>query len=122
LSPKIGVRLRKYGKNITPAAKGHGLFPWMSASAFGRNLAPLGREVGFHGLCPAPHVMDLEKNWHFLSTYRNFVQQLSSNRKEKALKSEEKILFILWHIKCIQTLCNISGNEKIWSQPLDSPV
>ena len=37
---------------ITPAAEGHGLWPWMNASAFGRDVAPLGREVGCHELCP----------------------------------------------------------------------
>jgi hypothetical protein len=26
--------------------------PWMNAPAFGRDVAPLGREVGCHGLCP----------------------------------------------------------------------
>ena len=37
---------------FTPAAEGHGLWPWMNAPAFGRDVAPLGREVGCHGLCP----------------------------------------------------------------------
>ena len=37
---------------FTPAAEGHGLCPWMNAPAFGRDVAPLGREVGCHGLCP----------------------------------------------------------------------
>jgi hypothetical protein len=37
---------------VTPGAEGHGLWPWMNASAFGRDVAPLGREVGCHGLCP----------------------------------------------------------------------
>jgi hypothetical protein len=37
---------------VTPAAEGHGLWPWMNAPAFGRDVAPLGREIGCHGLCP----------------------------------------------------------------------
>jgi len=37
---------------VTPAEEGHGLCPWMNALAFGRDVAPLGREVGCHGLCP----------------------------------------------------------------------
>jgi hypothetical protein len=37
---------------FTPAAEGHGLCPWMNALAFGRDVAPLGREEGCHGLCP----------------------------------------------------------------------
>jgi hypothetical protein len=37
---------------ITPAAEGHGLCPWMNALAFGRDVAPLGREEGYHGLRP----------------------------------------------------------------------
>jgi len=28
---------------LTPAAKSHGLWPWMNAQAFGRDVAPLGR-------------------------------------------------------------------------------
>jgi glycine/D-amino acid oxidase-like deaminating enzyme len=27
---------------ITPAAEGHGLWPWMNAPALGRDVAPLG--------------------------------------------------------------------------------
>ena len=38
--------------SFTPAAEGHGLCPWMNAPAFGRDVAPLGREEGCHGLCP----------------------------------------------------------------------
>jgi len=38
--------------NFTPAAGSHGLCPWMNAPAFGRDVAPLGREEGCHGLCP----------------------------------------------------------------------
>jgi hypothetical protein len=34
---------------FTPAAEGHGLWPWMNAPAFGRDVAPLGREVGATG-------------------------------------------------------------------------
>jgi hypothetical protein len=37
---------------FTPAAEGHGLWPWMNAPAFGRDVAPLGRQVWCHGLCP----------------------------------------------------------------------
>ena len=37
---------------FTPVAKGHGLCPWMNAPSFGRDVAPLGREVGCHGLYP----------------------------------------------------------------------
>jgi hypothetical protein len=37
---------------FTPAAEGHGLWPWMNAPMFGRDVAPLGREAGCHGLCP----------------------------------------------------------------------
>jgi len=40
------------GNSVTPAAEGHGLWPWMNAPAFGWDVAPLGREVGCHGLCP----------------------------------------------------------------------
>ena len=36
-------------RNFTPAAEGHGLWPWMNAPAFGRDVAPLGREVGATG-------------------------------------------------------------------------
>jgi len=36
---------------FTPVAEGHGLCLWMNAPAFGRDVAPLGREVGCHGLC-----------------------------------------------------------------------
>ena len=35
--------------HFTPAAEGHGLCPWMNAPAFGRDVAPLGREVGATG-------------------------------------------------------------------------
>jgi mRNA interferase RelE/StbE len=38
--------------NFTPAAEGHGLWPWMNAPVFGRDVAPLGRRVWCHGLCP----------------------------------------------------------------------
>jgi len=34
---------------LTPAAEGHGLWPWMNAPAFGRDVAPLGRELGAKG-------------------------------------------------------------------------
>ena len=34
---------------LTPAAEGHGLCPWMNAPAFGRDVAPLGRESGATG-------------------------------------------------------------------------
>ena len=34
---------------FTPAAEGHGLWPWMNAQALGRDVAPLGREVGATG-------------------------------------------------------------------------
>jgi hypothetical protein len=34
---------------FTPAAEGHGLWPWMNAPAFGRDVAPLGRKVGATG-------------------------------------------------------------------------
>jgi predicted nucleic acid-binding protein len=34
---------------FAPAAEGHGLWPWMNAPAFGRDVAPLGREVGATG-------------------------------------------------------------------------
>ena len=37
---------------FTPAAESHGLCPWMNAPAFGRDVAPLGREEGCHRLCP----------------------------------------------------------------------
>jgi hypothetical protein len=41
---------------ITPAAEGHGLCPWMNAPAFGRDVAPLGREDGATGYArEAPH-------------------------------------------------------------------
>jgi len=36
-------------QGFTPAAEGHGLWPWMNASAFGRDVAPLGRELGATG-------------------------------------------------------------------------
>ncbi|OGP60597.1 MAG: hypothetical protein A2162_05435 [Deltaproteobacteria bacterium RBG_13_52_11b] len=39
-------------EEFTPAAEGHGLCPWMNAPAFGRDVAPLGREEGCHGLYP----------------------------------------------------------------------
>jgi len=35
--------------HLTPAAEGHGLCPWVNAPAFGRDVAPLGREEGCHG-------------------------------------------------------------------------
>jgi len=46
--------MRKKNRTLlyTPAAEGHGLCPWMNAPAFGRDVAPLGREVGCNGLCP----------------------------------------------------------------------
>ena len=38
---------------LTPAAEGHGLWPWMNASRqWTGDVAPLGREVGDHGLYP----------------------------------------------------------------------
>jgi len=40
-----------FSNGLTPAAEGHGLCPWMNTPAFGRDVAPLGREVGCHGLC-----------------------------------------------------------------------
>jgi len=40
-------------KMLTPAAEGHGLCPWMNASRLlSGDVAPLGREVGYHELCP----------------------------------------------------------------------
>ena len=42
----------RFERIFTPAAEGHGLCPWMNAPAFGRDVAPLGREEGCHGLCP----------------------------------------------------------------------
>jgi hypothetical protein len=47
---------------FTPAAEGHGLWPWMNAPAFGRDVAPLGREVGATGFaCGAPALTRLRK-------------------------------------------------------------
>jgi len=34
---------------FTPAAESHGLWPWMNAPAFGRDVAPPGRKVGATG-------------------------------------------------------------------------
>jgi hypothetical protein len=40
-------------RDITPAAEGHGLWLWMNASRqWTGDVAPLEREVGYHGLCP----------------------------------------------------------------------
>jgi hypothetical protein len=38
--------------SVLPAAEGHGLWPWMNAPAFRRDVAPLGRQVWCHGLSP----------------------------------------------------------------------
>jgi len=57
-SPKMSLTNNQNRKRmlikelVTPAAEGHGLWPWMNAPAFGRDVAPLGREVGCHELCP----------------------------------------------------------------------
>jgi hypothetical protein len=37
---------------FTPAAEGHGPCPWMNVPASGRDVAPLEREEGCHGLWP----------------------------------------------------------------------
>ena len=37
---------------FSPAAEGYRLCPWMNTRAFGRDVAPLGREVGCQGPCP----------------------------------------------------------------------
>jgi len=34
---------------LTPAAESHGLWPWMNAPTFGRDVAPLGRQSGTTG-------------------------------------------------------------------------
>ena len=37
------------GGTFTPAAESHGLWPWMNAPTFGRDVAPLGRYSGATG-------------------------------------------------------------------------
>jgi hypothetical protein len=53
--PLYGVKKEDYSvdktltegaPNFTPAAESHGLWPWMNAPTFGRDVAPLGRQSG----------------------------------------------------------------------------
>jgi hypothetical protein len=47
--------LRASRMYFTPAAESHGLWPWMNAPTFGRDVAPLGRWSGATGsACGAP--------------------------------------------------------------------
>jgi hypothetical protein len=46
-----GICLNGYLSNLlfTPAAESHGLWPWMNAPTFGRDVAPHGRRLGATG-------------------------------------------------------------------------
>ena len=46
------IILARQRSGLVPAAEGHPLWPWMSVVAFGRDVAPPGREVEYHGVCP----------------------------------------------------------------------
>jgi len=35
--------VKNYDNKFTPAAESHGLWPWMNARTFGRDVAPHGR-------------------------------------------------------------------------------
>jgi hypothetical protein len=67
---------------VTPAAEGHGLWPWMNAPAFGRDVAPLGREVGATGFARgAP------QNFHFIVTKKGIFSPFTkSSVLEKSIK------------------------------------
>jgi hypothetical protein len=63
---------------FTPAAEGHGLWPWMNAPAFGRDVAPLGRRVWCHGLCPWGSTI---LQWH--NIYSILIEEFSQPIKLK---------------------------------------
>jgi hypothetical protein len=42
-SRRQALALRPGVEGFTPAAESHGLWPWMNAPTFGRDVAPLGR-------------------------------------------------------------------------------
>ena len=49
--------------NVTPAAEGHGLCPWMNAPTYGRDVAPPGREDGATGYARgAPRTADSDED------------------------------------------------------------
>jgi hypothetical protein len=43
-------------KGVTPAAEVHGLWPWMNAPTFGRDVAPRGRQLGATGFAVGLHL------------------------------------------------------------------
>jgi hypothetical protein len=45
-----GFALPFFLSRFTPAAESHGLWPWMNARTFGRDVAQLGRSSGATGL------------------------------------------------------------------------
>ncbi len=54
INPKNSIYFQSIVKGncegiFTPAAESHGLWPWMNAPTFGRDVAPLGRYSGATG-------------------------------------------------------------------------
>jgi len=45
-----------FGKFI-PAAGDHGLWPWRNVQSCDRDVAPHGREAGYHRLCPGGSIL-----------------------------------------------------------------
>jgi len=57
----LNFKRNRFG-DLTPAAKSHGLWPWMNPPTFGRDVAPLGRQSGATSFARvAPH---LETIWN----------------------------------------------------------
>lgn len=63
---------------LTPAAEGHGLWPWMNARAFGRDVAPQGRHGRCHGLSP------WGSTWRALTTSESLLDNIGKSIRRRA--------------------------------------
>src|SRR5512135_676683 len=72
---------------FTPAAEGHGLCPWMNAPAFGRDVAPLGREEGATGYARGAPQRGIRRTMSYktVSRFRHLYGPVPSRRLGRSL-------------------------------------